>query len=309
MKKFAETLEEHGLDLVRANTSVLQVNVGLLCNQVCKHCHLDAGPQRQEIMTADTMGDIGEFARNHPFDIFDITGGAPELNPDIKKLVRLAAETVPTVMFRANLTALLEKANDLLDFLKDHKVQIVASYPSINQSQTDAQRGRGVFDQSLKALQMLNEAGYGQPGSGLGLDLVSNPAGAFLPSDQTQLAQRFRKVLKDRWNIEFNNLFAIANMPLGRFRAWLERSGNLESYTAKLTDLFNPEAINGLMCRNTLSVAWDGYMFDCDFNQAAGLPLGGKSIHISQMQHVPEPESRIAVSDHCYTCTAGAGFT
>lgn len=186
---------------------------------------------------------------------------------------------------------------------------IVASFPSCNEAQSDSQRGRGVFRMSLDALRKLNAMGYGQDGTGLELNLVANPTGAFLPTPQTQMEQRFREVLKKNWGIVFNRLHAFANVPLGRFRQWLVQSGNLESYLQRLASSFNPCAVEGLMCRTLVSVSWDGYLYDCDFNLARDLPLGGKKTHVSEMEGPPEPGIPIAVGDHCYTCTAGAGFT
>jgi radical SAM/Cys-rich protein len=196
-----------------------------------------------------------------------------------------------------------------MGFLKDHRVVIVASFPSTNEAQADSQRGRGVFQVSIDTLRKLNAMGYGQDGTGLELDLVSNPTGAFLPTPQGQMEQRFREVLKKRWGIVFNHLYSFANVPLGRFRQWLLQSGNLESYLQRLASNFNLCAVEGLMCQTLVSVAWDGTLYDCDFNLARELPMGGRRTHVSQMEGPTEPGSPIAVGDHCYTCTAGAGFT
>ncbi len=213
-------------------------------------------------------------------------------------------------MLRSNLTALADGDRDhLIEECRDHRVVIVASFPSLNQAQTDSQRGRGVFQESIAVLRKLNSLGYGQAGSDLELNLVSNPTGAFLPPPQEQAIKRFCQVLEMKWGIVFNNLFSFANVPLGRFRQWLERSGNLENYLQKLASSFNPCAIEGLMCRSLISVSWDGYVYDCDFNQVIGLHAGGKKTHISTLTELPAPGEPIAVSDHCYTCTAGAGFT
>ena len=198
---------------------------------------------------------------------------------------------------------------NLFGIFKEYRVAVVASLPSINEAQADSQRGHGIFQKSIDALKRLNAEGYGVEGSGLELDLVSNPTGAFLPSSQSEAEKRFRKVLQQKWGISFNNFFNFANVPLGRFRQWLAQSGNLGKYLEKLASSFNPCAIEGLMCRNIVSVAWDGYLFDCDFNVARGLYLGGRRIHISKMPGPPAEGMPIAVADHCYTCTAGAGFT
>jgi radical SAM/Cys-rich protein len=213
-------------------------------------------------------------------------------------------------VFRSNLSALSDgKRKDLLAVLKDKKVAIVASFPSLNEAQADSQRGDGVFHRSLDSLRKLNTMGYGEEGTGLELDLVSNPTGAFLPTPQGQLEKRFRDVLKRKWGIVFTHLFAFANVPLGRFRQWLVQSGNLDSYLQRLISGFNACAVEGLMCRTLVSVSWDGHLYDCDFNLARQLPLAGKKVHVSEMRGRPEPGSAIAVADHCYTCTAGAGFT
>jgi len=307
---FSAALVKHGIKLRRVETNALQVNVGLVCNQACKHCHLDAGPARTEAMAQETMDAVAAFAERSGFKVIDITGGAPELVPGIAAFVRRLAALTPRLIFRSNLSALHDRAKmDLLETLVAHKVVITASFPSINASQTDNQRGRGIFEKSMAVLQELNRRGYGQEDTGLELDLVSNPSGAFLPHAQEQAQKRFRQVLRDKYGIVFNNLFAFANVPLGRFRAWLERTGNLEGYIGKLADNFNPCAVEGLMCRSQVSVSWDGYLYDCDFNLAANLPLGGNKVHVSEMAGPPAEESAISVADYCYTCTAGAGFT
>jgi radical SAM/Cys-rich protein len=225
-------------------------------------------------------------------------------------MIEELAPLTPRLMLRSNLTVLKHGERDhLIDICRKNRVVIVASFPSLNETQADSQRGKGVFHETIDALRKLNSLGYGQVGSYLELNLVSNPTGAFLPSSQEQLEKRFCQVLEKKWGIVFNNLFSFANVPLGRFRRWLETSGNLESYLKKLASSFNPCAIEGLMCRSLISVSWDGYVYDCDFNQAAGLHLGAKKTHISELQQLPEPGEPIAVSHHCYTCTAGAGFT
>lgn len=305
---FRLTLARHGLELNRSTTTTLQINVGLVCNQMCHHCHLEAGPGRTELMDAPTLQEVVAWARRCPFQVIDITGGAPELNPHLGKMIERLSPLVPRLMLRSNLTALAEgKRDHLMDLCRDKGVVIVASLPSLNEEQAESQRGRGVFRKSIAALQRLNSLGYG--GADLELNLVANPTGAFLPSSQEQTARRFREVLERKWGITFTNLFAFANVPLGRFRRWLERSGNLESYVARLAKAFNPCAVQGLMCRTLISVSWDGYLYDCDFNLARGLPMGGRLKHISDLAHLPPPGTPIAVSDHCYTCTAGPGFT
>ncbi len=307
---FNLTLSSHKLKLKRDQTRTLQINVGLLCNQRCLHCHLDAGPDRKENMTRDTMLAVLDYAWRCQFDVIDITGGAPELNPHINELIELAAPRTARVMFRSNLSALNSpKRSGLRQVLADNKVVVVASFPSLNASQTEAQRGKGIFNMSVEALQGLNQLGYGKEGSGLELSLVSNPSGAFLPPDQAQTAERFRRLLKNKWGIQFNNLFSFANVPLGRYRDWLIQSDNLSSYMEKLASSFNPCAVSEVMCRSMLSVSWDGYLYDCDFNLARGLYMGGCKIHVSDMESYPEAGSIVATADHCYACTAGSGFT
>jgi radical SAM/Cys-rich protein len=310
LESFKDNLVSYGLDLTRTNCTTLQINVGLLCNQKCRHCHLEAAPTRREIMNEKTVADVISLAEKFRFATIDITGGAPEMNPHIRTLVRKLASLTETLILRSNLTAIAaENRRDLLELLTDNRVTIIASLPALNEAQTESQRGQNSFATSLKTLQMLNGLGYGHPGSDLQLNLVSNPTGAFLPAPQAQIEQRFRQLLARRWGITFNNLYAFANAPIGRFLDWLQDSGNLESYILKLAAQFNPCTLDGLMCRSLMSVSWDGYLYDCDFNQALGLFLGGRKKHISELHDLPGPGDRIAVSEHCYTCTAGSGFT
>jgi radical SAM/Cys-rich protein len=307
---FANTLKLRGLDLVRAETQTLQVNVGLLCNQSCHHCHLEAGPECREIMSDETVDQVVDYARRGGFNIVDITGGAPELNPHLRDLILKLSPLVPRVMLRANLTALGDdQRTSLIELYRAYGVVIVASLPSLSEAQTESQRGTGVFAASLDTLRKLNAIGYGQADSGLELNLVSNPTGAFLPASQRQAENRFRQDLQKKWGIVFNNLHTFANVPLGRFRRWLIGSGNFENYMTKLAESFNPCAVNGAMCRTLVSVSWEGYLFDCDFNLSSGLFLGGRKVHVSEADGPPAPGSPIAISDHCYACTAGSGFT
>jgi len=310
---FGMALAKHDIHLTRNRTHTLQVNTGLLCNQTCRHCHLNAGPGRKEIMSRDTADQVAHYAKRAGFNVIDITGGAPELNPDIAYILNTFARLAPKLVLRSNLSVLSAlKYGDrdhLMSLLKSLQVVIVTSFPSLSSSQTDAQRGDGIFTISIEALQKLNRLGYGHMGSGLELNLVSNPAGAFLPPSQEQTENRFRHVLKNKYGIVFNNLLNFANVPLGRFRQWLIHSGNFEAYMQKLINGFNPCAVDGVMCRTLVSMSWDGYLFDCDFNLARNLYLGNRKIHVSQMQDLPAEGSSIATADHCYTCTAGTGFT
>jgi len=310
LETFRNNLAKYGIDLTRKKCSTLQVNVGRLCNQNCKHCHLDAGPWRTEIMNEKTVAEVIRLAGRFRFETVDITGGAPEMNPHIMGLVSRLAPLADTLILRSNLTAIAApKQRDFLEFLAANKVTVVASLPSLNEAQAETQRGENTFAASIRTLKNLNALGYGLPDSDLELNLVSNPTGAFLPSSQEEVEKRFRRMLARKWNISFNNLYVFANVPLGRFLSWLEGSGNLENYILKLAEHFNPCTLDGLMCRSLISVSWDGYLFDCDFNQSLQLYKGGRKTHISELQDLPGPGDTIAVSEHCYTCTAGSGFT
>jgi len=244
------------------------------------------------------------------FAIIDITGGAPELLPQLPRLISGLAPLTPRLIVRTNLTALQRpEAADLFELYRRHRVAIVASLPAVNAGQTEAQRGSGVWDRCIAILKRLNDLGYGIAGSGLELDLVANPSGAFLPAEQQQTERRFHQDLGRRYGVVFTSLFTFANTPLGRFQAWLEQSGNLEGYLQKLGESFNPLTIPGLMCRSLISLDWNGILYDCDFNLAAGLHHGEQLLHISQLSELPAAGTPIPVGDHCYACTAGSGFT
>ncbi len=310
IEAFPVLLDREGFELTRSETLVLQVNVGLLCNQACRHCHLEAGPGRPEVMDLETARQVMDFAGRSRFSVVDITGGAPELNPHLPAIIEGLAPLAPQAILRSNLTLIAGPGYDyLLDLCRDHGVAIVGSMPSLNRAQTESQRGEEVFGKNIEALRKLNSKGYGRPGTGLELNLVSNPAGAFLPSPQDQTEKKFRLDLERKWGIVFSHLYTFGNVPLGRFLQWLVRTGNLGAYMKKLASSFNSCTLAGLMCRTLLSVSWDGYLYDCDFNQAANLPMGGKKIHISSLDAPPAPGAPIAVGDHCYACTAGSGFT
>jgi radical SAM/Cys-rich protein len=310
VEPFREILARHGLQLKRDRTTALQVNVGLACDLSCRHCHLEAGPARSEMMSRAVMDEVIDCARRFSFASIDVTGGAPELVPEIDHLVRSLAPLTPRLVLRSNLVALNRgKGRELSELYRDLKVVLVASLPATNASQTEAQRGSGVWEQSIAALKMLNGLGYGVEGSSLELDLVSNPAGAFLPASQQQAEKKFRSDLMRRYGISFNALYTFANVPLGRFLSFLERSGNLEEYRARLAAGFNPCTVEGLMCRTMLSVDWLGRLHDCDFNLAAGLFQGGELQQISGLAELPPPGTTIPVGEHCYACTVGSGFT
>lgn len=306
---FKSTLSKHNLKLVRDLTHTLQINLGYLCNQTCRHCHLEAGPGRKENMDADTLEEVVAYVRRSDFQIIDITGGAPELNPQLVNLIEKVSPLAPKIMLRSNLSALNAKMPGLIDALTSNRMVIVASFPSLNLNQADSQRGEGIFEESIAVLKKLNAVGYGRNGSGLELNLVSNPTGAFMPPDQEKTEKRYHQILDQKWGVQFNSLFSFANVPLGRFRTWLINSDNFESYMQKLVSNFNECAIEGLMCRTLVSVSWDGHLFDCDFNLAKGLYMTGKKVHVSEMPGPPQPGTPIITGDHCYTCAAGSGFT
>jgi radical SAM/Cys-rich protein len=307
---FKQALDQHALELTRGETTTLQINVGLACDLACKHCHLEAGPQRTELMNQETVDDVITCAERIRFNSIDITGGAPELLPQLPYLIEKLAPLTAKLIVRTNLTALARpEAVNLPELYRSLKVTIVASLPAVNAGQATSQRGSGTWETSIAVLGQLNELGYGIDGSGLELDLVANPTGAFLPPGQTQTEHRFHQDLRRRYGIEFNNLFTFANVPLGRFRLWLEQSGNLDGYLKKLSDSFNPCTIPGLMCRSLISVDWNGYLYDCDFNLSLGLHHGGQQSHISSLTQPPSPGVLIPVGDHCFSCTAGSGFT
>lgn len=307
---FAESLEKNELKLLRGQTTTLQINLGLLCDLACRHCHLSAGPRRTEMMDWQTMEQVIAYAERVPFQVIDITGGAPELVPELPEFIKRLAPLAPKLMLRTNLTALSRpEKSHLLDLFREHRVILVASFPSTNSGQLEAQRGSGVMGSSLAMLKQLNDIGYGMEGSGLELHLVANPSGAFMPTDQEQAERKFKRDMPRKWGLSFNQLFLFANAPLGRFLDWLRQSDNLNNYMKKLVDGFNPCTIEGVMCRNLVSVAWDGTVYDCDFNLAADLPMNGKRVHVSELDGLPEQGQPIVIGEHCYACTAGSGFT
>ncbi len=286
----------------------LQVNVGKLCNQACKHCHVDASPARTEIMPRDVVDACLRVLTDFGIKTLDITGGAPELNRDFRYFVRKAHNIGANVIVRHNLTVMFEPGQtDLPEFFAENRVEVVSSLPYFLASKTDSQRGAGVFDKSIEALKRLNSVGYGVEDA-LTLNLVYNPVGAFLPPFQASIEADFKRELSDRYGIVFNQLFAITNMPIARFLDWLRRSGNYESYMTKLVNAFNPATIPGLMCRNLISVDWTGRLFDCDFNQMLDISVD-KALPqtIFDFDLFKLATRRIEVADHCYGCTAGAG--
>lgn len=295
--------------LCATGLTVFQINVGKLCNQTCRHCHVDAGPDRTESMAKETAElCIAALARTD-IPTIDLTGGAPELNQHFRWLVEQAHGLGRHVMDRCNLSVLLLPSQaDLAEFLANHRVEIIASLPAYRATQTDAQRGEGVFEKSIEALRLLNRLGYGRPDTGLTVNLVHNPVGAFLPPKQKTIEAQFRKELRTRHGIEFNRLYTITNMPISRFLEFLIESGNYDAYMERLANAFNPVAAAGVMCRSMISVGWDGTLYDCDFNQMLNLPVKeGMPRHIRDFDTARLSARRIVTGNHCYGCTAGAG--
>jgi len=311
LPKFTDKIKDSGYHTFRpSKIEIFQINIGKLCNQTCAHCHVDAGPDRkEENMNRSTLEKCLEILANHDIQKVDITGGAPEMNAHFKWFVEECTKLGKQVMNRCNLTIIRAnpKYYDLPEFFAKNNVQVISSLPYFSKSRTDSQRGDGVFEDSIKALKMLNAVGYGMPGNDLILDLVYNPSGAFLPSSQSSLEAEFKRQLKRKFNLEFNSLYAITNLPISRFLDYLLESGNYESYMTELVEAFNPSTIDGLMCRNTLSISWDGYIYDCDFNQMLDLKISSPIQHISAFNYDQIMDRNIILNQHCYGCTAGAG--
>jgi len=306
---FANVLQQHGLGaLRRAPLTELQVNVGKLCNQACHHCHVDAGPKRTEIMTWDTMARIVDWLRGTGVGHVDITGGAPELNPNFRRFVDAILELGCAVTARCNLTVLLEPGQeDLARWYADNRVRLICSLPCYARDNVDAQRGKGVFGKSIEALTRLNDAGYATE-PGLTLDLVYNPGGPNLPPDQTALENDYRQRLWEDFGVRFSQLYTLANLPINRFAHMLERQGKSAEYQQLLTDNFNPATVGSLMCRFLMSVDWEGRVYDCDFNQMLDLPIGrGGTRHLWDIDAAALEDEPIQVDRHCFGCTAGAG--
>jgi len=289
---------------------ILQINLGYMCNQVCEHCHVDAGPDRKEIMTKEIMEQCLKVIKSTAAHTLDLTGGAPEMNPNFRWFVEEAFKVgIKDIIVRSNLTIIRsnKKYFDLPEFFKKNNIHIVSSMPHWTRGKTDKQRGEGVFNKSIKALQELNAVGYGLPGSNLKLDLVYNPSGAFLPGDQASMEKDFKKALLEDFNIQFHDLFAITNLPISRFLDYLIASENYEDYMYALVDAYNPEAVKNVMCTNTISISWEGWLYDCDFNQMLDLKVEGKVKHIKEYNEDLLQNRNIRVFQHCYGCTAGAG--
>ena len=311
LARFEDVLGEHKVSGVQADgVEILQVNVGKLCNMTCQHCHVDAGPDRkEENMDLDTVNACLDALRNSSIKTLDLTGGAPEMNPHFRYFVAEARKLDVHVIDRCNLTILLANGfKDIPDFLAENEVEVVASLPCYLEENADAQRGDGAFRKSIDALKLLNDRGYGQEGSGRMLTLVYNQVGPSLPPDQQQLEDQYREVLDREYGIQFNRLFTITNMPISRYLDFLMESGDYDTYMHKLIEAFNPAAAAGVMCRKTLSVGWDGRLFDCDFNQMLELPVS-----VQEQKHIRDfnagllAERSIVTGRHCFGCTAAAG--
>ena len=312
MNRFSDRLAAQGLKLYRARPEILQVNLGKLCNLTCMHCHVNAGPKRKEIMTRETIDRIIDWLAKTDIAIVDLTGGAPEMIPDFRYFLERICALQPRrhVIDRCNLTILLECGYEgLAEFLAAKKVEIIASMPCYSAENVDAQRGEGVFDGSITALRLLNSLGYGVD-SDLPLHLIYNPVGPFLPSAQAELEADFKRELFSHFGIVFNNLYTLANLPIGRFAAYLRHSNKLDEYMELLINAFNPATIDGLMCRNTISVGWRGEVYDCDFNQQLGMQWqtpDESGLFLWDVDPNKIDDREIMTDDHCFGCTAGAG--
>ncbi len=297
------------LPLQAGGLTTLQVNLGKRCNQACRHCHVDAGPQRTEEMTLDTVEQVIAVLRRYPFETLDLTGGAPEINAHFRYLAASATGLCDRVIDRSNLTIFFEPGQeDLGAFLANHGIEISASLPCYEQVNVDGQRGAGVFDNSILALQQLNRIGYGHPGSGLILNLVFNPTGPDLPPPQQSLEHEYKRRLRERFGIEFNRLYTITNMPISRFRHDLQRRGGLDAYMGLLERAFNPATLDRLMCRSLISVSHEGYLYDCDFNQMVDMKVTDTvPQHIRDFDAFVLEHRPIRTAAHCFGCTAGSG--
>lgn len=294
--------------LRRDRLTTLQVNLGYRCNQSCLHCHVNAGPTRRESMSEETVAEVLAFLRSSEVGVLDITGGAPELNPHFRSLVRKAHARGVRIIDRCNLTIFEEPVQeDLPEFLAEHKVEVVASLPCYLEENVTAQRGAGVYAASLRGLQRLNALGYGKPGTGLLLSLMYNPIGPALPPDQCALEADYRRELQARAGVEFNNLYVLANMPIQRFGSTLISHGQFHDYMALLRGAHRDENLQQVMCRALVSVDWQGYVYDCDFNQMLGIGMNGRRVHLRELNGRDLRGEPIAVADHCYGCTAGQG--
>ncbi len=311
MNRFARTLVGQNLTLRREKARILQINVGKLCNLTCTHCHVNAGPKRKEIMTRETVDRIVDWLATTDIPTVDLTGGAPEMIPDFQHFVSRVRSLGRRVIDRCNLTILLEPGYDgMAEFLAENEVEIVASMPCYTPDNVNEQRGDGVFDASIRALQLLNTLGYGTDPK-LPLNLVYNPNGDALPGPQAELEADYKRELMTHFGIVFDHLYTITNLPVSRFASWLKNNGRYESYLEVLVEAFNPATVEGLMCRDTINVDWEGGIYDCDFNQMLKLQLrdGGERLNLWDVTPDGLEGRQIATGEHCYGCTAGAGST
>ncbi len=311
VNEFDQFVARAGEQLRKSPIEILQINLGKMCNLTCHHCHVEAGPNRTEKIDAETIEMLAQAAERLGVSTVDLTGGAPEMCPGFKDYVRRFRQLGCEVIVRSNLTILLEPGyEDFIEFFVEQKLHVIASLPCYTEDNVDQQRGNGVFDGSIEALQRLNQAGYGKEGSGLLLDLVFNPLGAQLPGSQVKLEQAYKKHLFDHFQIVFDTLYAITNLPIGRFYSDLKKAGDAEEYEQLLRDNFNASTVSRLMCRNTLNISYDGWVYDCDFNQMLELPMNnaGKPLHVCELDSVDDfNELPIMTGNHCFGCTAGAG--
>jgi len=295
--------------LMAEKIEILQINVGYRCNLQCRHCHVQAGPGRKEMMLGPIMERCLKILKAYPIPTIDITGGTPEMHPDLPWFLRECGLLKRRLLVRTNGVILLEKDFGLfIDLYAENRAEVVVSFPHMDPQITDRQRGGGVFPKLIEVLRELNRRGYGQAGTGLILDLVHNPGGAYLPGSQAALEAHYRKTLKEKYGVSFNHLFCLTNLPIGRFLDYLKKTDNEGEYLTVLVNAYNPAALKNVMCRTTLSVAWDGKLYDCDFNQTLGLTTNhGAPDHISAFDIKKLANRRIVVGNHCYGCTAGAG--
>lgn len=306
---FHQVLSGHEYELLHEKPVELQINLGKLCNLACHHCHVDAGPKRTEIMTWSTMERILDWAQRAEIKSVDLTGGAPELNPDFRRFCDALIALGIEITSRCNITVLFEKGQqDLARWYADRNIRLVCSLPCYTEDNVDAQRGKGVFNKSIEGLQLLNSLGYGVEGSQLTLDLVYNPGGAFLPPEQGALEQDYRDMLMDNFDIQFTSLLAITNIPINRFAHALQRDGEMDDYQQLLVDNFNADTLDGLMCRHLINLDWLGQIYDCDFNQMLNIPYGGKQAqYLWDLVIEDIAGQRVATNRHCFGCTAGSG--
>jgi radical SAM/Cys-rich protein len=310
---FEQRLRQESVNLKRHSLEVVQVNLGKLCNQSCQHCHVEAGPYRKEIMDRVMVENVIDFVKANQAKTTDITGGAPELNPSFRMLVKELSQTNRHVIVRSNLTVMAEPGmEDLPDFFREHRVEIVASLPCYTEENVDTQRGQGVYQKSIQVLRRLNGLGYGKEETGLHINLVYNPLGSFLPGPQADLERDYKRELSFRFGVSFNHLYTIVNINIGRFAKILQKLDEAEQYALLLGRSFNPATLGNLMCQRQVSISWEGYLYDCDFNQMLNMRLGNERAF--RLGQAPANElaaqligQRILTGQHCYACTAGSG--